>query len=360
MKQTERTLLEQMRITEFEVENRKALFGFTDADARALAECRPLLDERIDELVREFYRLQTEVPEIALLIGDAQTLEQLTNAQRRYVLDLFSGVYDLDYVNNRLRIGLVHKRIGVEPKLYLSAVHTLNTLLRDMLEGATGHGVNPRSVIPALDKLLQFDVTLVFDTYIRNLLSEIETAKEKAEEYARILEQKVKQRTLELEEMSRTDPLTGLLSVRLLDEIVTKTLRSAERRSEPVAAVYLDIDDFKEVNDRHGHHRGDELLRIVGNAIRSAARVEDAYFRCGGDEFCVILAACTAVEAQATFVDRLHSTLSDHPSGLVLSCGMAETGPEDYVDARTLIRLADERMLADKRTTKEGKALEQE
>jgi hypothetical protein len=83
------------------------------------------IEPHIDALVDKFYTLQTGITEIALLIGDADTLTRLRAAQRRYILDLFSGLYDLEYVNNRLRIGLVHKRIGVEPKLYLAAINTL-------------------------------------------------------------------------------------------------------------------------------------------------------------------------------------------------------------------------------------------
>ena len=74
------------------------------------------------------------MPEIALLIGDADTLRRLRSAQRKYVNDLFSGFYNLEYVNNRLRIGLVHKRIGVEPKLYLAAINTLHQLLIEMVQ----------------------------------------------------------------------------------------------------------------------------------------------------------------------------------------------------------------------------------
>lgn len=129
MLQTEQTLFEQMRITELEIEFRKALFSFTQADVKALLSFKPIIEENIDKIVDDFYGLQTSVSEIALLIGDSDTLARLRTAQRRYVLDLFNGVYDLEYVNNRLRIGLVHKRIGVEPKLYLSAVHTLKELI---------------------------------------------------------------------------------------------------------------------------------------------------------------------------------------------------------------------------------------
>lgn len=352
MRQIDQTLLEQMRINEFEVEHRKELFGFTEGDAGLLLSCRKVIEEKVDALVEEFYRRQTGVPEIALLIGDADTLARLRSAQRRYVLDLFGGQYDLEYVNNRLRIGLVHKRIGVEPKLYLAGVQTLKELLNDALGDSLTLVSEREAVLAALDRLLLFDVTLVFETYIRSLLSEIETAKDKAESYARSLEDKVRERTRQLEELSRTDALTGLLNVRHLTEIVTTTLRGAQRRGEPVTAVYLDVNDFKTINDTQGHQRGDEILRIVGSTIKGTARMEDACIRYGGDEFCVILTNCREPQAREMFVARLNAQIRERLGDVSLSIGVVQTGPNDYVDATTLIRLADENMYEAKRAYK--------
>lgn len=207
MLQTEQTLFEQMRITELEIESRKALFSFTGADVKALQSFKPIIEENIDKIVDDFYGLQTSVSEIALLIGDSDTLARLRTAQRRYVLDLFNGIYDLEYVNNRLRIGLVHKRIGVEPKLYLSAVHTLKELIYAVINSSVQDVRQAERIRAAIDKLVLFDVTLVFDTYIRSLVSEIENAKDKAEKYAQSMESKVKERTQQLEELSQTDPI---------------------------------------------------------------------------------------------------------------------------------------------------------
>lgn len=354
MKQTDQTLLEQMRFTEFEVENRKALFSITAQDERTLASFRPAIETRIDALVTEFYGMQTSIAEISLLIGDADTLARLRSAQRRYILDLFTGLYDLEYVNNRLRIGLVHKRIGVEPKLYLSAIHSLKQLLHRVI--ADTAGVDADVLVTALDKVLQFDVTLVFDTYIRSLISEIEIAKAKSDQYARSLEERVRERTRQLEELSRTDALTGLLNVRHLQDIVTTVLRGAQRRSEPVSAVYIDVDDFKQINDTQGHQRGDDILRTIGAAIRATCRVEDSCFRYGGDEFCLVLPDCRAEDALDTRVRRLREVLSEQLGDVTLSVGVAQTGPDNYVDAAALIRLADERMYREKQARKPAAA----
>ncbi len=251
-----KTLLEQMRITEMEIGARKRLLEFDDQDVAALLRCRDHIERRLDDIVETFYGIQTSNPDIASLIGDSDTLERLETAQRRYIMDLFSGAYDLEYTNNRLRIGLVHKRIGVEPKFYLSAVYLLHRLLVQNLNDTMESGLELQRALLALDKLIYFDVTLVFETYILSLVSEIEAVKNRTEEYARALEETVAMRNGQL----RTDALTGLTTRRYLNEALQRTVKAAQRRSEPVSLIFVDVDDFKGLNDRRGHAYGDRVL----------------------------------------------------------------------------------------------------
>ena len=357
MRQTDQTLLEQMRISEFDIERRKALLALTEEDFSCLRDLQGIIEARIDVLVDQFYELQTTVPEIGLLIGDADTLSRLRSAQRKYVLDLFSGVYDLEYVNNRLRIGLVHKRIGVEPKLYLSAVNTLKSLLVNTITEAVEDPDERIKVLLALQRLFMFDITLVFETYIRSLVTEIEISREKVELYAQSLETKVKERTRQLEEMTRIDALTGLQNVRFLADTLAHDLRAAQRRSEPVTLVYIDVDDFKLINDSMGHQYGDEVLRKLGAAIRSVSRIEDHCFRYGGDEFCVILPNCTEAQAQDVYWRRLTLLLERTATvtDVSLSIGIAQTGPDSFVEAEELIHEADQRMYSTKKANKENR-----
>lgn len=352
MKQTDQTLLEQMRITEFDISNRKMLLSLTSKDCDLLKGCKSYIETKIDLLVEVFYELQTSIPEIALLIGDADTLARLQSAQRRYVLDLFSGLYDVEYVNNRLRIGLVHKRIGVEPKLYLSAISTLKGLLVNAVHEWIEDMSVATETISALDKLFSFDVTLVFETYIRSLVSEIESSKEKSEEYASSLEEKVKERTAQLEELSRVDPLTGLQNVRGLAETLTRVLRSAQRHLEPVSIVYIDINDFKVLNDTHGHQFGDEILRIVGASIKKVSRAEDSCFRYGGDEFCLILPNCSEDKARSIYAKRLRAEIESQMKKVTISVGIHQAGPDHYPEVDTFIYEADQKMYLDKKAFK--------
>lgn len=353
IKPTDQTLLEQMRITAEEIEYRKSLLSLTARELQLLAGIKPKIEQALDNLVTEFYQHQTAVSEIALLIGDADTLARLQSAQRRYLLDLFNGNYDIEYVNNRLRIGLVHKRIGVEPKLYLAAIHTLKTMLIKIIRQQINNEVEYEKVIQALEKLFMFDITLVVETYVRSLITEITASKAKVEQYANMLELKTQQ----LEEVSRTDALTGLLNVRHLSEVLSATMRAAQRRSEPVTVVYIDVDNFKLINDNLGHIRGDEVLRTLAYAIKQAGRMEDHCFRCGGDEFCIILPNCTEAQAREGYVLRLLQFIEQVDDTFSISIGFKQADShDDYINAESLIKEADDCMYMVKKNTKKKQA----
>jgi diguanylate cyclase (GGDEF)-like protein len=96
----------------------------------------------------------------------------------------------------------------------------------------------------------------------------------------------------ELEHLSLTDPLSGLGNRRAFERDLENALRRAQRTSEPVALVYLDVDGLKRLNDRYGHVTGDETLRALGAVLRSCSRSgTDSAYRVGGDEFVMVLAA---------------------------------------------------------------------
>jgi diguanylate cyclase (GGDEF)-like protein len=354
MKNTDKRLIEQMRITDLEITYRKDLFSLTADDIECLKNAKPVIEDELNMIVERFYQLQTAIPDIALLIGDADTLHRLHNAQKSYILDLFSGYYDIEYVNNRLRIGLVHKRIGVKPKLYLAAILALKKLLIAHLKEKITDQEKHTTAIQALEKLLMFDVSLVFDTYIRSLVSEIEISKRKSEQYANLLELKVKERTEQLEMLSMTDTLTGFLNRRHFDELIVQALRAAQRRDEPITLAYIDINDFKIINDTQGHREGDEILQQVASVLKTASRTEDLCFRYGGDEFCIVMSNCTIDDAQKIWGKRVIQILEQSKNSPKLSIGYAQTGPHEYLSFEKLIDQADSEMYAEKARMKEA------
>lgn len=340
MRLTDTTLLEQMKISDVEISNRKELLGIDNDALKLLSNQKSIIEDNIDELVDEFYEKQTEIDEISLLIGDADTLVRLRNAQRKYIIDLFSGNYDSEYVNNRLRIGMVHKRIGVEPKLYLSAVKTLKEIIAKVLKNNINENEDLWKIFNALDNLLYFDTTLVFDTYIDSLVSEIESAKRKTEAYAKSLEQKVAERTQQLEEQAKLDPLTGVNNQRALQDNLFREISAAKRRNSVLSLVYFDVDNFKEINDTQGHVTGDEVLKYIGKILLKSIRDVDVACRYGGDEFCIILPDCNIDNAKdvcSKIIDRFTEKYPDY----AISVGIAGVEPGKYVEDEILIKNAD-------------------
>jgi diguanylate cyclase (GGDEF)-like protein len=145
-----------------------------------------------------------------------------------------------------------------------------------------------------------------------------------------------------------TDPLTGLYNRRLFAEAFEKELTRARRYGLPLGLVVLDLHRFKEVNDKYGHPRGDDVLRATATTLRRALRTSDSAFRIGGDEFALLLPQTDAVQALAlsrrvetVFVEILR------PLGLAFSVTMdhgVATFPQDGEHAEQLIRIADERL----------------
>jgi diguanylate cyclase len=353
---TEQTLLEQLQITEADIQQRQAILLFTADDGARLKGLRVHIETGVDDIVARFYEQLVTVEEAALLIGDADTLSHLLVVQRKYILDLFSGHYDLEYVHRRLRVGLVHKRIGVGPKLFLAAGAMLKKLLCERISQSVTDEEERRLAVEALGKLLLFDTTLIFETYIRSMVAEIALAKEGFDHNAAALEETVRQRTRELEAVSRTDPRTGLRNARYLEEFLTRAVRAAERRAEPLSLIFIDVDDFKAINDVHGHARGDEVLGAVGAAIMAVSRTEDGCFRYGGDEFCIVLPNCDEARARSVYCKRLQAEISARCADVKVSIGIAQTGPDDYADPAALLRRADERMYVEKPKKRKGSA----
>jgi diguanylate cyclase (GGDEF)-like protein len=113
-----------------------------------------------------------------------------------------------------------------------------------------------------------------------------------------LLVSKIRETLEEERELARKDGLTNAANVRFFYEILEAERRRAERYNRPFTVAYLDIDNFKVVNDRHGHRAGDELLLTVVNSIRGNIRSTDAVGRLGGDEFALLLPETDAGSAR--------------------------------------------------------------
>jgi diguanylate cyclase (GGDEF)-like protein len=109
--------------------------------------------------------------------------------------------------------------------------------------------------------------------------------------------------------LSRTDPLTGLPNIRAFHEAATAEIHRMRRTGGALTAAYLDIDDFKAVNDAHGHAAGDELLVLAARTMTGALRGTDLVARLGGDEFALLLPGASLADAVMR-LRTVHSALA--------------------------------------------------
>ena len=145
-----------------------------------------------------------------------------------------------------------------------------------------------------------------------------------------------------------TDPLTGLYNRRLFEEYFEKELNRSTRYSHHLGLVVFDMHVFKQINDRYGHQRGDQLLRAAADTLRGSLRTSDYAFRIGGDEFALLLPQ-TDSEAAMALGRRLRAAFADQvePMRLGIAVGLdygVAVFPDDGAQLEALRTVADERL----------------
>lgn len=150
-----------------------------------------------------------------------------------------------------------------------------------------------------------------------------------------------------LRQQNIKDPLTGLFNRRYLEETLEREMHRAKRNNSPLSLVMLDIDHFKQFNDRYGHPAGDLLLKEFGNNLRAHVRGQDIACRYGGEEFILVLPDATAVQAhqRAETIRQSLVSLDVDYQGVRLPTITASFGvaayPADGDDWESVQRLAD-------------------
>ena len=391
------SLMQEIGIDDAEIAQRQAFLSLDANDAASLREVHAVLATHRDELIEVFYQHLLQFPEIRPLLGDEARLARLKQAQMDYFDQLTQGSYDAGYVENRLHVGVVHQRVGLTPKWYMSAyckylgeaTPRLLAHYRDDLE--RGH-----QACSALLKVVFFDMGLALDTYfhaehkalmlarsyteqivsnmpigfivldtagrIRLLnnavlkmfelsgddvwrdrspgsflgvpeLDEAAAKVIKLQEHqhdlgfgllisgqaraftadlslAQMGEERVvlcmvqditlrKQSEEEIHRLAFYDALTLLPNRRLLQERLLQSMSISARSGKHGAVMFIDLDNFKTLNDTQGHDVGDELLREVAARLTRNVREGDTVARLGGDEFVVALESLSGIEKEA-------------------------------------------------------------
>src|SRR6266498_310546 len=154
----------------------------------------------------------------------------------------------------------------------------------------------------------------------------------------------------------RTDYVSGAVSARYFYELLEMEMGRSRRYSDPYTVVYMDMDNFKKINDTFGHAKGDEVLRFIASELKQRLRSTDVIARLGGDEFALLLPVTGQTTAEIV-ISKIHASLADEmqQKNWPVSFSMgAVTCVAASISAEDLIKMADELMYMVKNSTKDG------
>ena len=230
-------------------------------------------------------------------------------------------------------VGLATWYAGRKTGALIAMISSLCALADDL---AAGH-LQVRPGVLAWTGLLNLGFMLVVAYLLATLRSQIEFA----------------------EKLARSDSVTGLFNRRAFLENLQLHLSLAGRDGKPTTLAYLDLDDFKRINDRSGHEAGDKVLRLIATTLQESTRRTDTVARLGGDEFAMLIVGADQISAVAVIAKVRHALaqLADKQTGVTCSIGCATFQPPPP-SASTALRAVDALMYKVKRRGKNGVAFE--
>jgi diguanylate cyclase (GGDEF)-like protein len=329
--------------------------GAAVPDARS-----PELAESYRRLADVFHELLSEQTLDAVLVRIADTLADLIphDTITIYEADEAQALLTPVFARNEYVDEVMQTRVPFDQGITgwaarrREAVHTNQAHLHPRVAIVPGTPVEPEALI-SIPLIARSQIKGMLNMYRAGLdanfsTGEFELAKRFADAAALALDNaQIRER---LEHQAQTDSLTGLLNHRSFYDRLLGALQEASRTHAPVAVLMLDIDDFKRINDVHGHGEGDELLRLLAETLRTCVRPEDDVCRLGGEEFAVIMKACVAGDAMHV-AQRILSRLArlDVPpvGSITVSIGLA-LGPEHAMNPRELAACAEAAMMTAK------------
>lgn len=248
-----------------------------------------------------------------------------------HIREIFFGMpYDLDrqvkgfLEQARALLDTPAKKLSHSNEHYRYIVEMSKGPLLMALEGAiTGYEVDSISKIARLQSYQRVALAVIFATLIAEALLIFMPLVRRIREYADMLE-----------EMALTDGLTGMDNYRSFMLKAVKELHRSTRLKQPLCIAILDLDHFKQVNDKYGHNAGDAVLKAFADIVHNSKRVEDEFGRLGGEEFGLLLPH-TTLSAAHMVTDRIRRMVETTPMpgagtekiSVTVSIGLAELDP---------------------------------
>jgi len=193
---------------------------------------------------------------------------------------------------------------------WVSTVY-LHNRLNDIINGLNRLETVTGKFIPLkVDKKQQDEISAIQKSF-NNMASKLQISHNKMKAYHKELEQKVRERTAELEKISITDRLTGLYNRHKIDSVLENELKRSQRSGSSFSLILIDIDDFKSVNDTYGHQMGDKVLIQIAGLLLSGTRTINITGRWGGEEFLIIVTE-TGLEGTLFLAENIRSKIEVH------------------------------------------------
>ncbi|MEN6621781.1 MAG: sensor domain-containing diguanylate cyclase [Smithella sp.] len=280
----------------------------------------------------------TEVTDIIQKSASSEILKQRADLiERETFLTLINNSTEPILVNSNLKVFQ-----ALLPRKYQSNIASLAIApltLDGEIIGSLNHGDNTDSRYqPEMDTTLLKQLATIVSICLSNVM---------AHEKLNIL--------------ASRDPLTKIINRRVMEQILQREFERAIRYKIPLAVVFLDVDDFKMVNDRYGHKAGDEVLKYVARNLLRITRGSDVVARFAGDEFVIILPGTLLAEA-SELANRLKSFFTGHPLDfegvpvqVSVSFGLA-CKEEGITDADSLLKKADKMLYEAKKYKGTGRS----
>lgn len=300
-------IAQELNITPEDFEQRKSFLDIGPEDVVRIKKFAASLDHIPGAMFDAFYEHLTAFPETKGILKDNTTIDKLKGKQLNYFEELVRGEYDWDYLMSRLSVGWRHTELGIVPLWYIGAYGKYLQELRKVVEA---HSDEPEAVYRSLFKVVLLDMILTLEAY----------------HYGKYRLQE------ELKRAVVTDDLTGTYNRRKFEELMGFEIDRSRRRKSPLTMLMLDIDHFKVVNDTHGHHVGDEVLKDLAHVVGGELRKDDFLIRFGGEEFVVFLPDASLASG-VEVAERIRAKVEGHSFGqagrITISLGAAALEPYD-------------------------------
>ncbi|MED1949505.1 putative bifunctional diguanylate cyclase/phosphodiesterase [Brevibacillus centrosporus] len=271
-----------------EVLSQIQMINMTSKDLELIAKLRPVVVSQIDRITSSFYEAILDVDSLKQTVTKFTTVERLRQTLSNHLIEMFAGKIDSAFIEKRLKIAMVHQKIGLPPKWYMGSFQNLLNTLLQIIHEQSGILLETEGLREAVTKLLSFEQQIVLEAY---------------ENQNRLEEQQAK---AIIEYQALHDELTGLPNRRMFHQALSQAIERYREEPTPFAVFVMDIDRFKLINDSLGHTYGDRFLQEVSNRIRECAEGYPVTIaRLGGDEFTLILENCDEPSLAAELAEKL-------------------------------------------------------